>query len=58
MFKIVSKLSKTGRRTVYFPTVNGKRLTSTNFARKWEAERLLKEVVAKYGAERLLEMAA
>jgi hypothetical protein len=58
MFKIEAKASKSGKRTVYFATVNGKRLTSTNFSRKWEAKRVLKDLVAKYGQERLLEMAA
>jgi len=58
MFKIEAKGSKTGKRTVYFATVNGKRLSTTNFARKWEAKRLLTDMVAKYGQERLLEMAA
>ena len=45
-FCIASKPSKSGKRTVYFPTINGKRLTSTNYARKWEAERLLKAAAA------------
>ena len=35
--EINRKPSKTGLRNVYFPTINGKRLNSTNFRRKWEA---------------------
>jgi hypothetical protein len=34
---INSKLSKSGKRTVYFPTIEGKRINGTNFTRKWEA---------------------
>jgi len=33
-------LSKSGNRTLWFPTVDDKRITSTNFGRKWEAEKL------------------
>lgn len=58
MFAINAKPSKSGKRTMYFATVNGKRVSRTNYARKWEAERLLTDLIAKYGKERLLEMAA
>lgn len=36
-FQINSKPSKSGKRTVYFPTINGMRINSVNFIRKWEA---------------------
>jgi len=42
---INSKLSKSGKRTVYFPTVNGLRITATNFGRKWEAQKLAKAYI-------------
>ena len=38
--EINKTLSKSGSRTLFFPTVNGKRITSINYARKWEAEKL------------------
>jgi hypothetical protein len=33
-------LSKSGNRTLWFPTYNGKRITNTNFGKKWEAVKL------------------
>jgi len=33
-------LSKSGSRTLWFPTYNGKRITNTNFGKKWEAVKL------------------
>lgn len=38
-----------GSRVFYFPTVNGMRITKTNFARKYDARNLLKWYVANYG---------
>jgi len=35
--EINRKPSKSGKRNVYFPTVNGKRLNGTNFSKRWEA---------------------
>lgn len=49
--KIISKPSNSGKRTVYFPTVDGLRISRTNFARRWEAKRLLKAFIA-YRAEK------
>ena len=34
---IHSKPSNSGKRTVYFPTLDGRRINSTNFGAKWEA---------------------
>jgi len=30
-------LSKSGKRKMFYPTIEGKRLSNTNFARRWEA---------------------
>lgn len=32
--------SKSGKRNVFFPTIDGRRLTATNFTNKWEAVKL------------------
>jgi len=45
-FKIERKASNSGKRAMYYPTVNGLRITATNFARRWEAERLGKAYLA------------
>lgn len=34
--------SKTGKRNMFYPTVDGKRLNSTNYARKYDAKKLLR----------------
>jgi hypothetical protein len=39
-FELNKTLSKSGRRTMWFPTVEGKRITRTNFGAKWEAEKV------------------
>ena len=39
--------SKSGNRTLFFPTINGKRITNTNFLRKWEAVNLAKHVLTQ-----------
>lgn len=36
-YAIHSKPGNSGKRTVYFPTIGGLRISRTNFARKWEA---------------------
>lgn len=55
-YEIHRTKSRSGRRFMYYPTVNGKRLSKTNFARKYDARGLLRRAVALYGEERLLEM--
>lgn len=45
-----------GTRVFFFPTVNGKRLTRTNFARKYDARATLRSAVSKYGETRLREL--
>lgn len=55
-FKMNRKVK--GSRTLFFPTINGKRLNNTNYARKYDAENLVKAFLKHYGAEKLNEMAA
>jgi hypothetical protein len=45
-FKIENKLSKSGKRKMFYPTIKGLRLTRTNFSKKWEAEREAKNFIA------------
>jgi hypothetical protein len=52
-FQINNKLSKSGKRKMFFPTINGKRLTTTNFGKKWEAIQEAKSFVAHYGNEKI-----
>tara|TARA_R110000824_G_scaffold77627_1_gene196261 strand:+ start:520 stop:699 length:180 start_codon:yes stop_codon:yes gene_type:complete len=44
-YTLNSKLNNTGKRTVFYPTINGKRLNSTNFTKKWEAIKFAKHCV-------------
>lgn len=39
-YQIVTQPSKSGKRMVYYPMVEGRRISRTNFARKWEARNL------------------
>lgn len=55
-YTIVRKLNKTGKRIVFYPTVNGKRLTNTNYARKYDARNLVQRAIDKYGVEKLQEL--
>ena len=48
--------SNSGKRTMYVPLINGKRLSSTRFVRKWEAKNLIEYFVRKYGEAKLNEM--
>ena len=41
-FEINKTLSQSGKRVMWYPTVDGKRITTTNFGKKWEAEKLAK----------------
>jgi hypothetical protein len=45
-----------GTRVLFFPTVNGKRLTNTNFARKYDARGTLRNAITKYGEQRLHDL--
>lgn len=55
-YRIERKLNRTGKRIMFYPTVNGRRLTRTNFARKYDARNTLKNAVARYGEQKLYEL--
>lgn len=55
-YTINRKLNKTGKHYVYYPTINGKRLTKTNWVRKYDAKALVKRAIEKYGVDRLKEV--
>lgn len=55
-YTIHRKLNNTGKRYVYYPTINGKRITKTNWARKYDARALVKRAIDKYGVDKLQEM--
>lgn len=55
-YRIVRKLNKTGKRVVFYPTVNGVRLTNTNFARKYDAKGTLRNAIDKLGEQKLNEL--
>lgn len=55
-YTIVRKLNKTGKRIMFYPTINGKRITNTNYARKYDARALVQRAIDKYGVEKLQEM--
>ena len=50
--------SKSGKRAMFYPTINGKRITKTNYARKYDAKALVRAAIEKYGVEKLQEMSA
>lgn len=45
-----------GTRTFFYPTINGKRFTKTNFLRKYDAKQLVKSCIEKYGIDKLLKL--
>lgn len=55
-YTITRKLNKTGKRFVYFPTINGKRLTRTNYARKYDARAVVRRAITLYGVDKLNDM--
>lgn len=52
--------SRTGKRILFFGTINGKRIGKTNWAVKWEAKRELEHALEflykKYGKEETEKM--
>jgi hypothetical protein len=54
-FEYIIERKVKGTRTFYFPTKNGKRFTKTNFARKYDAKGLVKNLINQYGVEKLNE---
>lgn len=55
-YTINRKLNKTGKRVMFYPTINGKRITSTNYARKYDARALVQRAIDKYGVDKLQEL--
>lgn len=47
-----------GTRTFYFATLNNKRFSKTNFARKYDAKGEVKFYIKKLGINKLIEMAS
>lgn len=47
-----------GTRTFFFPTVNGKRLSGTNYARKYDAKGFVRNLINKVGIEKIIELTA
>lgn len=56
-YKINKKLNKTGKRNVFFATINNKRISRTNFTRKWEAERQAETFISNNDETKILEWA-
>ena len=50
--------SKSGKRTLYYATINGKRITKVNWTRKYDARAVVTRAVEKYGVEKLQEIFA
>ena len=57
-FRVSRKYSKTGKTYKYVPTLNGHRLTKTNFGRHGDAVKLIKAVNAKFSDDELRAMIA
>lgn len=47
---------KKGSRTMFYPTINGKRVTNVNYARKYDAKGLVDKCLERYGRDKLLEI--
>lgn len=52
-YRINRKKSKSGKRNVFFPSINGKRISRTNYTAKWEAVNFLKHIIETYGEEKV-----
>jgi len=50
---IDTKLSRSGKRTMYFPTIEGLRISRTNFSRKWEATNEGKQYISFHGVDKI-----
>lgn len=53
-YEINRTKSKSGKRTMFFATIEGKRFSSTNYARKWEAERFIKSIIENNSNDTIL----
>lgn len=56
ILKIHRTPSKSGKRIMFYPTVNGMRITRTNYARKYDAEAVLRAFIAHHGEEKAYEL--
>lgn len=45
-YEIQTTKSKSGKRTMYYPTIEGRRVSNVNFARRWEANNFGKYAAA------------
>ena len=45
-----------GSKIFYFPTLNNKRFNSTNFARKYDAKNLVKELIKIHGIKKIIKL--
>lgn len=52
----LNRIEKTKTRILWNVTIEGVRLNNKNYATKWEAEKLLKDAIKKYGKNELLSM--
>jgi len=52
-YEINRKANKTGKRAVYFATVNGKRIGRTNWARKYDAKAEMRSLIERMGEEKI-----
>lgn len=55
--KLTYTMNRTDRKFFYV-TINGKRINSINYARKWEAKKLLTSFIAHYGFNKAMEVMA
>ena len=56
--EIIKTTSRSGRRPMWYPTINGHRLTHTTYGRKWEAEAMLRAVQQKYSDAEIISKLA
>lgn len=54
-YEVNTKPSKSGKASVYFITVKGKRLSKVNYRRKWEAEAEFKRLLKHFGEKKIME---
>jgi len=52
-YKINTTKSKSGKRTLFFATINEKRISRTNFSKKWESEKDAKSFIEFHGSEKI-----
>jgi len=55
-YKINRKIK--GTKTFFFPTVNGKRLSRTNYARKYDAKGFVRVLINAWGVDKIIKFAS